>query len=80
MKKSVIILMMMFTIITYSQKKKNGTVYIDHPAIVAIEAMQQASISSDADKVASYLADDFKAFNGTNTNPNYKVFKTRNSF
>jgi len=72
MKKNVIILMMLFTIITYSQKKKNGTVYVDHPAIVAVEDMQQAVISGDTDKVASYLADDFKSFNGTNTNPNYK--------
>ena len=72
MKKSVLILTMMFTIITYSQKKKNGTVYIDHPAIVAVEAMQQAAMSSDADKVATYLADDFMSFNGTNTNPNNK--------
>ena len=62
----------MCTIITYSQKKKNGTVFNDHPAIVVVEAMQQAAISGDADKVASYLADNFKAFNGTNTNPNYE--------
>jgi len=72
MKKSVIIFMMMFTIIMYSQTKKNGTVYIDHPAITAVEAMQQAAIASDAEKVGSYLADDFKSFNGTNTNPNNK--------
>ena len=72
MKKSVLILLMMCTIITYSQKKKNGTVYNDHPAIVAVEAMQQAAISGDADKVASYLADDFKSFDGNNTNPNYE--------
>ena len=72
MKKSAIILMMVFTIITYSQKKKNGTVYKDHPAIAVVEAMQQASMASDADKVATYLADDFKSFNGNNTNPNNK--------
>jgi len=34
--------------------------------------MQQAMIASDADKVATYLADDFKSFNGVNTNPNNK--------
>jgi len=62
--------MMMFTVIMYSQKKKNGTVYSDHPGITVVEAMQQAMIASDADKVGSYLADDFKAFNGVNTNPN----------
>ncbi len=70
MKKSAIILMMVFTIITYSQKKKNGTVYKDHPAIVVVEAMQQAVMAGDADKVATYLADDFKSFDGNNTNPN----------
>lgn len=68
----------MFTVITYSQKKKNGTVYNDHPAIVAVEAMQQAWIAGDADKVASYLADDFRAFNGTNTNPNYEGISREN--
>jgi len=72
MRKSVIIFMMMFTVIMYSQKKKNGTVYIDHPAITVVEAMQQAMITSDADKVGSYLADNFMSFNGTNTNPNNK--------
>ena len=72
MKKSVLILLMMCTIITYSQKKKNGTVYIDHPAIVAVEAMQQAVMSGDADKAATFLADNFMSYNGTNTNPNYK--------
>jgi hypothetical protein len=70
MKKIVIILMKVFTIITYSQKKKNGTVYKDHPAIVVVEAMMQASIAGDAEKAGTYLADDFKAYNGNNTNPN----------
>ena len=70
MKKSAIILMMVFTIITYSQKKKNGTVYNDHPAIVVVEAMLQASVAGDAEKAGTYLADDFKSYNGNNTNPN----------
>ncbi len=72
MKKSVIIFMMMFTIIAYSQKKKAGTVYSEHPAIQVVEAMQQARAAGDADKVASYLADDFKAFQGTSLNKDAK--------
>lgn len=72
MKKHVIICMMLFTVIMYSQKKKNGTVYKEHPAIVAVEAMQQADVNGDADKVASYLADDFKSISGTSTNKNQK--------
>jgi len=71
--------MMMFTIIVYSQKKKNGTVYNEHPAIATVEAMQQAMMASDADKVATYLADNFKAFNGVSTNPNDKG-RDRESF
>ncbi|WP_027137512.1 nuclear transport factor 2 family protein [Gaetbulibacter saemankumensis] len=65
MKKYACIVLMMFSIIMYSQTKKNGTVYLEHPAIEAVEAMQQADIAGDVDKVASYLADDFKAYSGT---------------
>jgi len=70
MKKSVIIFVMMCTMIMYSQKKKNGTVYNQHPGIVAVEAMQQAWVAGDSAKVASYLADNFKYFDGTSTDVN----------
>ena len=72
MKKQAIIFMMLFTVIMYSQKKKNGTVYNEHPAIVAVEAMVQAYFNGDADKVASYLADDFKSYQGTSINKDAK--------
>jgi hypothetical protein len=72
MKKSVIIFMMMSTVIMYSQKEKNGTVYKEHPAIVAVEAMQQAWAKGDSATVATYLADNFKSFDGTSTNVNDK--------
>lgn len=63
---------MMSTFIMYSQKEKNGTVYKEHPGIVAVEAMQQAWIKGDSATVATYLADDFKSFDGTSTNVNDK--------
>ena len=63
---------MMVTIISYSQKKKNGTVYNEHPAITMVEALQQASIVGDTIKVAMYLADDFRYFDGTTNNKDYK--------
>ena len=65
-------MMMLLTGIIYSQKKKNGTVYIDHPAITAVEAMQQADIAGDVEKVATFLADDFKSVSGTTRNKNAK--------
>lgn len=72
MKKHVIIVMLLFVAVMYSQKKKNGTVYIEHPAIEIVEAMQQADIAGNVDEVASYLADDFKSVSGTTRNKNAK--------
>jgi len=72
MKKHVIIAMMLFTCIMFSQTKKNGTVYNEHPAINAVESMTQAFYAGDADKVASYLADDFKSYQGTSLNKDDK--------
>lgn len=64
--------MMMITFITYSQKKANGTIYIEHPAITVVEDMTKAFVSGDSTKVASYLADDFKSYNGGSINPRDK--------
>ena len=72
MKKHVIIAMMLFTCIMFSQTKKNGTVYNEHPAITAVEAMMQAYFAGDEEKVASYLADDFKSYQGTSTSKDAK--------
>jgi hypothetical protein len=68
MKRALLIVMMISTFITYAQKKANGTIYVDHPAINVVESMTKAFVSGDADKVASFLADDFKSFNGTDMN------------
>ncbi|WP_298238194.1 nuclear transport factor 2 family protein [uncultured Algibacter sp.] len=73
MKKHVLIVMLLSVVLMYSQKKeKNGTVYKEHPAIVTVEAFQQADVKGDVDAVSSYLADDFKAYNGTSRNKDAK--------
>ncbi|MBD0822879.1 nuclear transport factor 2 family protein [Aestuariibaculum marinum] len=78
MKKLAIIGMMMSSIIMFSQTKKNGTIYVEHPAIKVVEDMTKAFVEGDTVKVASYLADDFKAYNGMNTDPdNEGVDKSR---
>lgn len=64
--------MLFFTSMVYSQKAKNGTVYNEHPAIDAVESMWKAFFAGDADKVASYLADDFKSYQGTSINKDAK--------
>jgi len=58
--------------IGYAQKKKNGTIFNEHPAISTVESMNEAFVKGDADKVASLLADDFKSFNGSNPNKDAK--------
>ena len=72
MKKCISLVLLIATGITYSQKKANGTIYVEHPAIITVEAMTQATVSGDADKIASYLADDFKYYSGTSTNKDDK--------
>ena len=72
MKKIILISMMIFTVITYSQKKKNGVIYDNHPGIIVVESMLDAFVEGDADKVGGYLAEDFQYFNGSNTNKDAK--------
>ena len=72
MKKILLLGMMVFTIIAFSQKKKNGTVYIDHPAIDAVEAMNKAWVEGDAEKMQSYMADDYKWWNGNDSDKDAK--------
>lgn len=71
MKTTILSVMMLIAFISTAQKK-NGTIYIDHPAITTVEAMTQAFVKGDTQKVASYLADDFKAYNGTSIDLNDK--------
>jgi len=68
MKNCIALVLMIATCITYAQKKTNGTIYVEHPAITTVEDMTQASVSGNMDKVANYLADDFKYYSGTTTN------------
>lgn len=68
MRKNVLIIAMLFTGIMFSQTKKNGTVYSEHPAIDAVESMMQAFYAGDSATVAKYLADDFKSYSGTTLN------------
>ncbi|WP_035667557.1 ester cyclase [Flavobacterium sp. 83] len=72
MKNFFSIVLLVATCITYGQKKTNGTIYVEHPAITAVEGMTQAFVSGDTDKVASFLADDFKSYNGSSSNRNDK--------
>ena len=71
MKKTISLLVMMTTLIAFSQKK-NGTVYLEHPAIDVVATFTEAFVSGDTTKIASLLTDDFKSYNGVSTNPDAK--------
>lgn len=64
--------MMLVCVIAYSQKKKNGTIYSEHPAIDIVEEFEKAFVAGDADKAMTYLAEDYKSWNGTNSNKDAK--------
>ena len=72
MKKMIVLALMITTTIVFAQKKTNGTIYLDHPAIKVIEDMTKAMVAGDDKKVASYLTNDFKSYNGVTTNKNDK--------
>jgi len=72
MKKILLLAAMLFAVVTYSQKKKNGTIYSEHPSIEIVESMLKSFVAGDEAKVASYLADDFKSYYGSETNKNKK--------
>ncbi|MCM4167182.1 hypothetical protein KCTC52924_02762 [Arenibacter antarcticus] len=54
---------------TFGQKKTNGNVYIEHPAIQVVDEFVKASVAGDSIKMASYLTDDFKGYSGTSNEP-----------
>jgi len=68
MRKSVTILFCMaFVSVAFSQKRNNGKVYDEHPAIELAEKTMQLFVTADP-ALGDYLADDFKAYNGLNPN------------
>jgi len=72
MKKITFILIALITFSVSAQKKKNGTVFIDHPAIEMVESFQNAWVSGDLEKAKSLLHEDFRIFNGVGLNKDAK--------
>ncbi|SHJ20236.1 nuclear transport factor 2-like protein [Pseudozobellia thermophila] len=71
MKKVFVTLVLMTSCLTFGQKK-NGTVYLEHPAIDLVAEFNEAFVRGDTAKIASMLTDDFKSFNGVGDNVSSK--------
>lgn len=67
MKKVLVTLSLFTSIVTFSQKK-NGTVYLEHPAIDVVAEFNQAFVNGDTTKLASLMTDDFKSYRGNADN------------
>ncbi len=66
-KTTILSAIMLIAFISTAQKK-NGTVYLEHPAIDVVNDFVKASVAGDKAKMADFLTEDFIAYNGTSNN------------
>lgn len=60
---------MMVPIIGLAQKKENGTIYREHPSIAVFENYTKAIATGDTNKIGSFLADNFVAYDASSAGP-----------
>ncbi|HZF62992.1 MAG TPA: hypothetical protein VEZ55_00830 [Chitinophagaceae bacterium] len=65
MKKLLFSFLIAIPVIALSQKKENGTIYREHPALAVVEAYNRAISTADTNNIGSFLADDFVAYNAS---------------
>lgn len=80
MKKAIYVFAFAFlgTLAVFGQKKENGTIYIEHPAIKIVDEFSKAMVAGDSAKIAGFLTEDFKAYNGTSNTYGDKGMKKMN--
>lgn len=66
--KKLLFFVFFIPLFTIAQKKKNGIIYIEHPAIKIVKDLDLAFISGDTEKIKSLVTEDFKFYNGLSTN------------
>ena len=62
--KLTLITVMMFSLL-FAQKKKNGTIYIEHPYIEIVDEFNNAFVTGNLEKIKSLVTDDFSWRNST---------------
>ena len=60
MKKHIIYLFVLCFSLSFSQKKNNGKLYIEHPAMDVVEQFNKAFVSGDLETMKSLVSDDFR--------------------
>lgn len=59
MKKTTTLIMILFVTISFSQKKSNGKIYIEHPALEIVKQFDEAFVKGDLETIKSLVAEDF---------------------
>lgn len=67
-------LLIVASTVVFAQKKKNGNVYNEHPAINVINEMYAAVNQNDLEKLDDLIADGFKGINGDGMNKDAEPF------
>ena len=66
--KNYFLLFIFLQTLVIAQKKKNGTIYIEHPTIELVKKFDKAFTSGDTEKIKKLVTEDFKLYNGLSTN------------
>ena len=72
MKIKTLIVVLMVCISLNAQKKKNGTIFIEHPAFDVVENLHSAMNSNNSDALSKIIADDFRGVAGDQMNKDAK--------
>lgn len=68
-KNTLFVIVFLSISVVFSQKKTNGKVYIEHPAIHVVDDFVKATVAGDTTKMASLMTDNFMGYIGTSNDP-----------
>ncbi|MBT3588540.1 MAG: hypothetical protein HN507_07815, partial [Flavobacteriaceae bacterium] len=60
MKTKITLLLFVASTLVFAQKKKNGTIFIEHPGIEIVNEFNKAFVEGDEEKLRSLVTQDFK--------------------
>ena len=79
MKYKLLLFTLVLSLSLSAQKKKNGNIYIDHPAIQVIENLYSAMNANDTLALSKILADNYRGISGSQMNKDAKP-QTKSEF
>ena len=62
---------LMFAMAATAQKSNNGKIFDEHPGIELMHKFTKAYVAGDKATLDAILTDDFRGYNGLNTNKDY---------